>query len=150
MRSYIRPKKMLIHEFQKRVRYGETDQMGYLYYGNYAQYYEIGRVEMLRASGLTYREMEQERGVLMPVVSLQMRYVRPAYYDELLTIRTTLRRLPDKFITFEVEIFNENRKLVNGGSVRLCFVDAKSGTTIPAPEFLLEKLKAHFEKAPTT
>ncbi|HRD83378.1 MAG: acyl-CoA thioesterase [Saprospiraceae bacterium] len=141
---------MLIHEFQKRVRYGETDQMGYLYYGNYAQYYEIGRVEMLRASGLTYREMEQERGVLMPVVSLQMRYVRPAYYDELLTIRTTLRRLPEKFITFEVEIFNENRKLVNGGSVRLCFVDAKSGKTIAAPEFLLEKLRAHFEKAPTT
>lgn len=141
---------MLIHEFQKRVRYGETDQMGYLYYGNYAQYYEIGRVEMLRASGLTYREMEQERGVLMPVVSLQMRYVRPAYYDELLTIRTTLRRLPEKFITFEVEIFNENRKLVNGGSVRLCFVDAKSGKTVPAPEFLLEKLRAHFEKAPTT
>lgn len=141
---------MLIHEFQKRVRYGETDQMGYLYYGNYAQYYEIGRVEMLRASGLTYREMEQERGVLMPVVSLQMRYVRPAYYDELLTIRTTLRRLPEKFITFEVEIFNENRKLVNGGSVRLCFVDAKSGKTVPAPEFLLEKLRTHFEKAPTT
>lgn len=141
---------MLIHEFQKRVRYGETDQMGYLYYGNYAQYYEIGRVEMLRASGLTYREMEQERGVLMPVVSLQMRYVRPAYYDELLTIRTTLRKLPEKFITFEVEIFNENRKLVNGGSVRLCFVDSNSSKTIPAPEFLLEKLRVHFEKAPTT
>jgi len=141
---------MLTHEFQKRVRYGETDQMGYLYYGNYAQYYEIGRVEMLRASGLTYREMEQERGVLMPVVSLQMRYVRPAYYDELLTIRTTLRKLPEKFITFEVEIFNENRKLVNGGSVRLCFVDANTGKTIAAPEFLLEKLKVHFEKAPTT
>lgn len=141
---------MLIHEFQKRVRYGETDQMGYLYYGNYAQYYEIGRVEMLRSSGLTYREMEQERGVLMPVVSLQMRYVRPAYYDELLTIRTTLRKLPEKFITFEVEIFNENQKLVNGGSVRLCFVDAKNGKTITAPEFLLEKLRAHFEEAPTT
>ncbi|HRF39111.1 MAG TPA: thioesterase family protein [Saprospiraceae bacterium] len=141
---------MYSHDLQLRVRYGETDQMGYLYYGNYAQYYEIGRVEMLRASGLTYREMEQERGVLMPVVSLQMRYVRPAYYDELLTIRTTLRRLPEKFITFEVEIFNENRKLVNGGSVRLCFVDAKSGKTIAAPEFLLEKLRAHFEKAPTT
>jgi acyl-CoA thioester hydrolase len=147
---HIRLENMLIHEFQKRVRYGETDQMGYLYYGNYAQYYEIGRVEMLRASGLTYREMEQERGVLMPVVSLQMRYVRPAYYDEMLTIRTTLRKLPEKFITFEVEIFNENRKLVNGGSVRLCFVDSNSGKTITAPEFLLEKLRTHFEKAPTT
>lgn len=136
---------MIIHEYQKRVRYGETDQMGYLYYGNYAQYYEIGRVEMLRASGLTYKEMEQEHGVMMPVVSLQMRYVRPAYYDELLTIRTVLRRLPEKFITFEVEIFNENRKLVNGGTVKLCFVSADTGKTIPAPEFLLEKLRHHFE-----
>jgi acyl-CoA thioester hydrolase len=136
---------MIVHEYQKRVRYGETDQMGYLYYGNYAQYYEIGRVEMLRASGLTYKEMEQEHGVMMPVVSLQMRYVRPAYYDELLTIRTVLRRLPEKFITFEVEIFNENRKLVNGGTVKLCFVSADIGKTIPAPEFLLEKLRHHFE-----
>lgn len=136
---------MIVHEFHKRVRYGETDQMGYLYYGNYAQYYEIGRVEMLRAQGLTYKEMEQERGVLMPVVSLQMRFVRPAHYDELLAIRTTLRKLPDKFITFEVEIFNENRKLVNGGTVRLCFVEANSGKTISAPEFLLEKLKTCFE-----
>jgi acyl-CoA thioester hydrolase len=135
---------MLTHNFHKRVRYGETDQMGYLYYGNYAQYYEIGRVEMLRASGLTYREMEQEHGVLMPVVSLQMRFVRPARYDELLTIRTTLRQLPEKFITFEVEIFNEQNKLVNGGTVRLCFVEASSGKTIPAPEFLLEKLRGHF------
>jgi acyl-CoA thioester hydrolase len=136
---------MIIHEFQKRVRYGETDQMGYLYYGHYAQYYEIGRVEMLRAQGLTYKEMEQVRGVLMPVVSLQMRFVRPAYYDELLTIRTVMRRLPDKFITFEVEILNENRKLVNGGTVRLCFVEADSRKTISAPEFLLEKLKMRFE-----
>lgn len=136
---------MLTHDFHKRVRYGETDQMGYLYYGNYAQYYEIGRVEMLRASGLTYREMEQDRGVLMPVVSLQMRFVRPARYDELLTIRTTLRQLPEKFITFEVEIFNEQRKLVNAGTVRLCFVEASGGKTIPAPEFLLEKLRGHFE-----
>ncbi len=135
---------MLTHNFHKRVRYGETDQMGYLYYGNYAQYYEIGRVEMLRASGLTYREMEQEHGVLMPVVSLQMRFVRPARYDELLTIRTTLRQLPEKFITFEVEIFNEQNKLVNGGTVRLCFVEASGGKTIPAPEFLLEKLRGHF------
>ncbi len=141
---------MFVHEFQKRVRYGETDQMGYLYYGNYAQYYEIGRVEMLRTSGLTYREMEQERGILMPVVSLQMRFVRPAYYDELLTIRTVLRALPEKFITFEVEIFNENRKLVNGGTVRLCFVEAATGKTVPAPEFLLEKLRLHFEETPRT
>lgn len=136
---------MYTHDFQKRVRYGETDQMGYLYYGNYAQYYEIGRVEMLRSLGLTYKSMEEEMGVMMPVLSLQMRYVRPAHYDELLTIRTTLRQLPDQFITFHVELYNENNKLVNGGSVKLCFVDKKSNKTIQAPAYLIEKLRLFFE-----
>jgi len=135
---------MYQHDFQKRVRYGETDQMGYLYYGNYAHYYEIGRVEMLRSLGLTYKSMEEEHGILMPVMSLQMRFVRPAYYDELLTIRTALRKLPDQFITFYVEIFNEKNKLVNGGSVKLCFVDKNSNKTIAAPNYLLDKLKPYF------
>lgn len=136
---------MFTHEFQKRVRYGETDQMGYLYYGHYAAYYEIGRVEMLRSLGLTYKAMEEEYGILMPVMSLQMRFVRPAYYDELLTIRTTLRRLPDRTIVFHVEIFNEGGRLVNGGSVKLCFVAARTGKTVEAPAYLLEKLRPHFE-----
>lgn len=137
---------MYSFDFKKRVRYGETDQMGYLYYGNYAQYYEIGRVEMLRSLGLTYKEMEQEHGIWMPVVALDMRFVRPGFYDELLTIRTTLRQLPEKFITFHMEIFNEKRKLVNGGSAKLCFLDAKTGRTISAPAFLLDKLQPYFEK----
>jgi len=136
---------MYSFDHQKRVRYGETDQMGYLYYGNYAQYFEIGRVEMLRSLGLTYKEMEQEHGIWMPVVYMETRYVRPALYDELLTIRTTLRKLPEKFITFHMEIFNEKNKLVNGGSVKLCFVDASVGKTIYTPEFLLEKLRPYFE-----
>jgi acyl-CoA thioester hydrolase len=137
---------MYRHEFPKRVRYGETDQMGYLYYGQYAQYYEIGRVEMLRAIGLTYKAMEEEYGILMPVLHLEMRFVRPARYDELLTIRTELRKLPDRFIIFHVEIFNERGKLVNGGRVRLCFVDAKSGRTITAPDYLMDKLQPFFER----
>lgn len=135
---------MYSHQFQKRVRYGETDQMGYLYYGNYAQYYEIGRVEMLRSLGLTYKEMEETHGILMPVTSLQMRFVRPARYDELLTIHTELRRMPDIFITFHVEIFNEQNKLVNGGSVKLCFVNSANNRTIPAPVFLTERLSPYF------
>ncbi len=140
-------KNMYSHEFKKRVRYGETDQMGYLYYGNYPQYYEIGRVEMLRSLGLTYKAMEEEQGILMPVVTMNIRYVRPAHYDELLTIRTTLRQLPERFITFHMELFNELGKLVNGANVKLCFVDAKSGKTIPAPELLVNQLKPYFEEA---
>lgn len=136
---------MLIHDYQKRVRYGETDQMGYLYYGNYAQYYEIGRVEMLRSAGMTYKYLEETMGILMPVVSLQMRFVRPARYDELLTIRTTLKNLPDQFIIFHVEIFNENNKLVNGGTVKLCFVEARTQRTTKPPQYLLDKLAPYFE-----
>ena len=118
--------------------------MGYLYYARYAEYYEVGRVEMLRSLGLSYREMEDKLGVMMPVMSLQMRYVRPAYYDDLLTIESTLRKLPGKTITFFVEIFNQERKLVNGGSVRLCFVDMRSGKTVAPPDPLLEALNPHF------
>jgi len=135
---------MLSTTFQKRVRYGETDQMGYLYYGNYAQYYEIGRAEMIRELGFTYAAMEAVYGVLMPVMSLNQRFVRPARYDELLTIKTSLRHYPNKTITFHHEIFNEKNKLVNGGSVKLCFVDAKTNKSITAPEFLLEKLSPFF------
>lgn len=128
-----------------RVRYAQTDQMGYVYYGNYAMLYEIGRVEMLRELGLSYAVMEAEMGVMMPVMSLNQRFVRPGRYDELLTIATTLRKLPVDTITFHVEIRNEKGKLVNGGSVKLCFVDVASGKAVAAPEYLLQKLRPHFE-----
>ena len=137
---------MYIHETKKRVRYGETDKMGYLYYGRYADLYEIGRVEMLRSLGITYREMEEEWGVMLPVKSIQMRFVRPAKYDELLTIRTTLREIPEKDIVFYVEVFNENNKIANAGTVRLVFVNRATGKTIPAPERLTEKIREVWEE----
>ena len=138
---------MIRHEFVNRVRYAETDKMGYLYYGEYPKYYEIGRAEMMRSLGFTYKVLEDEVGVMMPVVSLNIRYVRPAFYDEAITIRTELRRLPEKFITFHMELYNESAELVNGGSVKLCFVDIKTNETVSAPPILLDKLKPHFEKA---
>jgi len=137
---------MYRHEVQIRVRYGETDQMGYLYYGNYAQYFEVGRVEMIRSLGVTYKELEEVHGIWLPVVSLDMRFVRPAYYDELLTVRSELRELPGEYITFHVEVFNERKKLVNAGRVRLCFFDAETKKVVQAPELLLEKLRPYFEK----
>lgn len=135
---------MFRHETEIRVRYGETDQMGYLYYGNYAQYYEVGRAEAIRSLGLSYKAMEETLGVLMPVMTLNLRYVRPAKYDELLRVRSELRELPGRTITFYVEIYNEEGKLVNGGSVKLCFLDASNMQSIPAPSLLLEKLKPFF------
>ncbi len=136
---------MYVHETQIRVRYGETDQMGYLYYGHYAQYYEVGRVETIRSLGLTYKELEEVHGIWLPVVSLEMRFVRPAFYDDLLTVRTEVRELPDEHITFHVELFNERKKLVNAGRVRLCFFDSKTKKVVPAPEYLMEKIRGHFE-----
>lgn len=121
--------------------------MGYLYHGVYAQYYEIGRVEMLRSLGVTYRDMEEAHGILMPVMSLQMRFVRPALYDQLLTIRTTLRTLPVDTITFYVDIYNEDRKLVSGGSVRLCFIDRETRKTIAVPPYLVDILRPFFHEA---
>jgi acyl-CoA thioester hydrolase len=135
---------MFTHETQVRVRYGETDQMGYLYYGNYALYYEVGRAEMVRSLGLAYREMESSLGIMMPVMSLQMRFVRPALYDELITIRTTLRELPTSTITFHHELFNEKKKLLNGGSVKLCFVEMATNKTVAPPQYMMEKLAPFF------
>ncbi len=135
---------MFVHETQKRVRYSETDQMGYTYYGVYASYYEIGRVEALRSLGCTYKGMEEDFKVMMPVMALNQRFIRPARYDELLTIKTSLLKIPQRFITFNVEIFNENNKLVNGGSVKLCFIDSESRKSKMAPDFLIEKLKPFF------
>jgi acyl-CoA thioester hydrolase len=132
------------HSTQIRVRYGETDQMGYLYYGNYAEYFEVGRVELIRSLGLTYKDMEEIHGIWLPVVSLEQKFVRPAYYDELLTIKTEIRVKPEAFIVFHVTIFNEKNKIVNNGRVRLCFFDAKSKKTINAPLFLTEKLEEYF------
>jgi acyl-CoA thioester hydrolase len=135
---------MYQHTTQIRVRYGETDQMGYLYYGNYAQYYEIGRVEMIRSLGLTYKEMEEEHGVFMPVTDMQVKYLRPIYYDNLVTVRTTVHAMPDKFINFETELLNEAGKLCNTAHVRLCFFDGATKKLEAAPEFLLEKMRPFF------
>lgn len=136
---------MYAHDTQLRVRYGETDQMGYLYYGNYAQYYEVGRVETIRSLGLSYKELEEEHGIWLPVVNMDMRFVRPAFYDDLLTVHTEIRVLPDEYITFHTEIFNERRKLLNAGRVKLCFFDAAIKKVVPAPELLLSQLRAYFE-----
>jgi len=132
------------HRTTKRVRYGETDQMGYLYYGNYALYYEIGRVESLRSLGMTYKTMEEEWGIMMPVMNMSSRYLRPARYDEEITICTQLRTLPNKDITFHFELFNPANKLINGGRVSLCFVEVGTNVRVPCPSPLLAVLKPHF------
>lgn len=132
---------MHTHSTQIRVRYAETDQMGYLYHGHYATYYEVGRVEFIRSLGISYKSMEEERGIFMPVVSLESRYLRPARYDDLLTVHTTLKDLPDTHIVFHFEVRNQAGALLNSGRVRLCFFHAASGQVVQAPDDLLRLLK---------
>ena len=128
-----------------RVRYAETDQMGFVYYGVYAQYYEVGRVELLRSLGFSYKELE-EMGVTLPVVSLNIQYKKPAYYDDNLTIITNLNELPSKKITFTYEILNDQSLLLNIGEVVLVFVDKKTGKTCSAPKSVMSLFEKYFSK----
>lgn len=135
---------MYRHESHIRVRYGETDQMGYLYYGNYALYYEVARAEAMRALGITYQEQESVIGVMMPVMYMQSRFLRPARYDELVTVRSEVRKLPTDGMRFFHEVWNEKGKLLNAGEVNLAFVMVETGKRCGAPDYLLEKLRPFF------
>lgn len=127
-----------------RVRYADTDQMGYVYYGNYARYYEIGRVEALRSIDFHYKVMEDE-GVMMPVYENQSRYIKPARYDDLLTVKVTLKELPGIRVVFHYEIRNQENILLNTGITTLVFQRKDSGKLCLAPEKLLGKLKPFFD-----
>lgn len=135
---------MFSHKTQVRVRYGETDPMGFLYYGNYAQFYEVGRVEMLRSLGIRYADLESKHDLLMPVREMHIKFSQPALYDELLTIETSIKRLPEKTITFNVRIFNEAGHLINRAEVILCFIDKKTKAWVPFPALIKEKLTKYF------
>ena len=132
------------HSWQVRVRYGETDQMGFVYYGVYAQYYEVARVEMMRSVGILYAELEKSHHLWMPVMNMQVRFLRPARYDDLLTIQTTVPTLPQKDIRFRYEIRNESGVLLNGALVQLCFLDSGTQKRIDAPDFITQPLQMYF------
>ncbi|MFD0750309.1 acyl-CoA thioesterase [Mucilaginibacter calamicampi] len=135
---------MFEHSTKIRVRYGETDQMGYMYYGNYAEFYEVGRVEMLRSLGLTYAGMEAN-GIMMPVMEMSCKYLKPARYDEEITVRVMMDKMPGVTIHFKYELFNEKQELIHTGETLLCFVKmATLRPCLPDREFL-EKLKPFFK-----
>lgn len=131
---------------QIRVRYGETDQMGFLYYGNYALYYEVGRAEAIRQLGFTYRELE-EMGIMMPVVELNSQYFRPAMYDNLITVKTILKELPEgSKIKFHSELYNEKQELLNKGFTTLVFYDPQQKQKVNMPQQLMDCLAPFFTK----
>jgi len=134
---------MQTHTIQFRVRYGETDQMGYVYYGNYAQYFEMGRVEWLRNLGTSYKRME-ESGIMLPVLNLNINYLKPAKYDDLLTLKTTLVKKPSVRIEFNFELYNEENELLNKGYTSLVFIDIQKNKPTKAPTYILEKINPLF------
>jgi len=136
---------MYSFKYKFRVRYADTDQMGYAYYGNYAKYYEIGRVETIRSLGFSYKDFETEMDIMLPVVYMESRYMKPAYYDDLLTVETRILQMPGKMVTFHCFIYNEQDELINKGVVKLFFVDMNTGKRVSAPERLVESLRPYFD-----
>jgi acyl-CoA thioester hydrolase len=127
---------MVSHEVQVRVRYAETDKMGYVYYGNYATYFEVGRVEIFRLWGYSYKELE-ESGIIMPVLEYKSKFLKPAKYDDLLTIKVFIKSKPSVRIVFEYEVYNEEKILLNIAETTLVFVNLQTGKPCFPP--------AHFE-----
>jgi len=136
---------MFTFETQIRVRYAETDQMGYVYYGNYAQYYEVARVEMLRSLGTSYKKMEEGR-IMLPVLELKCKYIKPAFYDELITVKVSIPSLPKLRILFHYELFNERGELINIGETTLVFIDMDKNKPCPAPQDFLNRLSPYFKE----
>lgn len=126
-----------------RVRYAETDQMGYVYYGVYAQYFEVCRVESLRNMGITYREMEED-GVMLPVREMQCVYHKPARYDDLLRVTGRLRELPGVKMQFEHEVRNQDGVLLTEGKIVLVFMDAKTQKPMRCPDHLRQLMTPYF------
>lgn len=138
---------MYQHETKIRVRYAETDQMNIVYHGNYAQYFEVARAESIRDMGFTYRDMEQ-MGIVMPVVEWTAKFLRPAHYDQLITVRTTLRELPVAHrIEFNQEVYDEAGKLLTTGKVVLYFIDAATREKTTMPEKLRAQLAVYFKES---
>ena len=131
---------MKIDEIQIRVRYGETDQMGVVYHGNYALYLEMGRIEWLRKLGISYKSME-ENGIMLPVVSLSINYKKSAGYDDVINVKTQLKSKPTAKIEFEYEITNKNGEIITIANTTLVFIDMKTNRPVRAPKYILDLLE---------
>ena len=128
-----------------RVRYAETDKMNVVYHGNYAQYFEVGRAEAIRELGYTYKNLEDD-GIIMPIVDLSFRFLRPAIYDDLLTIKTMLKEMPTNHkMEFHQEVYNEDGKLLTVGKVVLYFIDAVTREKTTMPATWKDKLSVYFK-----
>ena len=135
---------MVSGEIKIRVSYKDTDRMGIVYHGNYLTYLEMGRVELLRNLGLSYKDIEDQQKVGMPVLGVQISYLKPIYFDELITVKTTLKNLPSARISFDYEVRNQSSVLAVSARVNLSFISLESFRPVRPPQGLLNILKAYF------
>lgn len=133
---------MIVNSTKIRVRYCETDQMRYVHHSNYAKYFEIGRTELIKSTGMTYKEIE-EQDIMLPVIELACNFNAPAFYDDLLTITTSLTKQPTAKIQFDYIIKNQNDKLICTGKTVLVFISAKTNKPMRCPKNIIEKLKIY-------
>lgn len=134
---------MIVYHHRLRIRYAETDKMGFAYYGNYFTYLEVARVELIRNLGISYKTME-DNGVILPVVSSNIKYLKPIYYDENITIETKILEMPTRKITFHYKILNEQEECCTRAEVTLFFVDQKTNRPIHPPDYIHQAFASHF------
>lgn len=131
---------MKTHHTNVKVRYAETDQMGVVHHGNYAEYLEIARIDWLQQLDISYGKMEKE-GIMLPVYSMEFQFLKSAFFDDLLTIKTRLKGLPSVRISFEYEIYNQEKELLTTASTVLVFMDSKSKRPVKCPQYILDKIQ---------
>lgn len=136
---------MISHMHEIRVRYAETDQMGYVYYGIYATYFEVGRVELVRSLGVSYAELEEKYQIMMPVLSLQVQYLKPARYDQLLRLTTHLVSIPTLRLHFQYELHSPEGELLVKGDTQLVFVHKQTLRPVRPPAHFLQALHQHWQ-----
>ena len=134
---------MFSSEITLRVRYAETDRMGYAYYGNYAAWFEVARVEALRTLGLNYKELEDD-GILLPVIDYHTRYIKPAYYDDEVTIKTVIPTLPGPRIEFHYEVYNQHGDLLNKAETQLVFLSSESNRPVRPPQAFMDRIAPYY------
>lgn len=139
IKPFLKSKLVISHSTSFRIRYGETDQMGVVYHGNYAQFFEIGRIDWLRSFGISYKNME-ENNVMLPVISLQCNFKKSAEFDDEITVKTILKKIPTVKIEFDYEITNQNNELLTTGNTVLAFINMKTNKPMRCPDYILEKL----------
>ena len=136
---------MIVSKSKIRIRYDEVDKMGYVYHGNYAKYYHISRTELLRKIGISDIELEKE-DILLPVIEMNIKYLKPVFYDDIITIKTSLHNIPTSRMIFHHEVCNHNNEVINRADSTVAFVDINTRKPMKAPQFIVNKIKSYLEK----